>query len=117
MSRGKLLCIDQPPRLKARFGNGFKLTLIPTRGNDSIAGKILEKYPSIRMESGHGRSLHFLIPSSIEEKEHKQELKISDVIKDVIELKKAMKIEEWKLQQCSIEEVFLNLINEDEILE
>mmetsp|Transcript_17366 Transcript_17366/g.24128 ORF Transcript_17366/g.24128 Transcript_17366/m.24128 type:complete len:436 (-) Transcript_17366:25-1332(-) len=115
MSRGKLLCIDQPARLKSRFGKGFKLSVMPTGSELDITQFFTTKYPSMQFEaeSTTTKSLQFLIPAL----EEKTQVNMSDVIKDVIALNKEGKIEEWVLKQCSIEEVFLNLIHEDEILE
>ena len=75
----------------------------------------MRRYPSIQQQSCVGRKTVFLIPSSDEET--KEPVKVPQVLADLLELKLQGKVEDWAMQQCSIEEVFLNLIQEDELLD
>ena len=124
MSQGKLLCIDRPKYLKSRYGKGFRLSVTPSRHEPEKAQEYLtKKYPSMTLESSFARSFVYVIPSDPKpstEKIEKQEdavkeVKISEVIQDMVVLKNKQLVEDWTLNQCSIEEVFLNLIQEDEV--
>ena len=119
MSQGRLLCIDQPNYLKSRYGKGFKLSVTPTTGNaDKVKQTLLDKYPSIHHESTFACTLRFLLDSNTDddkERKEKKDLAITDIMEDLIAIKKQGLVADWTISQCSLEEVFLNLIQEDEI--
>ena len=116
MSRGRLLCIDKPHHLKFRFGKGIKLSVTASAHNtENVQQHLIQRYPSIQLQSCVGRKAVFLVPSSDEET--KEPTKVPQVMADLLELKLLGKVEDWAMQQCSIEEVFLNLIQEDELLD
>lgn len=120
MSEGKLICIDKPSHLRSRFARGFKLSMTPIPDSPDDPQEILmKKYPSIIIEQPFANTIRMVLDFQHGHYENEHEdnarVKITCVMKDLIEMKKQKMIADWTLSQCSLEEVFMNLLHEPDI--
>ncbi|GAM27254.1 hypothetical protein SAMD00019534_104290 [Acytostelium subglobosum LB1] len=108
VASGRLQCIGSPLYLKNRFGNGFKLEVVPVADQyrESIVHTVMSTYPTAITEEAVGQELIFLIP--------KQE-DIGRIFEVIANNKVQMGVKEWGVSQTSLEEIFMKMV-ENEIV-
>lgn len=107
MSRGRLRCIGPQQHLKRRYGSGYTLKISYSQHNEEKALQFIEKLlPTSMIQEQFLGSCRFQIPGS--------DLKISIVFEQMEKNKKRAGIDDWSLSQTSLDEVFLNIVADDE---
>ncbi|KAG0232000.1 hypothetical protein BGW42_008511 [Actinomortierella wolfii] len=109
MAKGTLRCIGNQVRLKELYGRGFKIifTARPERHAEASAfvQSLLPQETAVKLDSF----------ASVESWEFEPQPGLIQTIFQEMEANKAaVGIEDWGLSQCSLEEVFLKIIADDD---
>lgn len=109
MSRGRLKCLGTPLHLKSKFGEGYRLAINYLPDDEERAMEFVEKhYPDARLKENFAGTCTYQLP--------KQRLCISDLFATMESHKGSNGIIDWSINQTSLEDVFLNVVKEDEEL-
>jgi len=107
MSHGALKCIGPNVRLKNKFGEGYMLKIsFEDQMEKKIIKLIKKKLPTAELSESFSGSMTFRIPS--------KDLVMSSLLKMMIKKKDKFSIYDWGITQSSIQDVFLNIIKNDE---
>ncbi|RIA92292.1 P-loop containing nucleoside triphosphate hydrolase protein [Glomus cerebriforme] len=106
MAQGTLRCIGSLLRLKEVYGKGFKLNFICKPNNVEKATKYIESLLPL-----NAKKLDSFTTSVSYEFESQPGL-IARLFKEIEQHKKVNGIDDWSLNQTSLEEVFLRIIGE-----
>jgi len=108
VSRGNLVCIGNQLELKKRYGKGYKLSINPRLDSTEQAkGYIMSLFPSATIDTVSAGTLSFYIPTG--------DVDISALFREMTENKDKHGIVEWGVSQASLEEVFIKVVETDEM--
>jgi len=106
MSHGTLKCIGNNIRLKNKFGEGYSLKINFEPENETkIVEYIKSLLPAAELKEDFPGNFTYSIPSS--------QLVMSNVISSLL-ADKDIGIKDWGLSQTTLEDVFLNIVKNDE---
>jgi ABC-type multidrug transport system ATPase subunit len=108
MAKGTLRCVGTPLHLKKKYGNGFMLTVYFKRTIKEIPS--LEELESIignfrKIDDGFKGHRAYEIDNNSP---------LFSIIEYIEQNKEKLSIEDWGIAQTSLEEVFLNIIKDDD---
>lgn len=129
MAKGVLRVVGSPLHLKRKYGSGFKLTLSFTKDNDRKA--LEEKLGEDKLMSREAATKYVeekILPSENWSKINQSgvygnamyefndvgEGTISRVLEEMEKMKDVLGVEDWGISQTSLEEVFLNIVKDED---
>eukprot|EP01133_Synstelium_polycarpum_P018808 gene18808-22503_t len=107
VASGRLQCVGSPMYLKNRFGNGFKLTIVPVAESYhySMNEMVANHFPESQTQEPINNELSYLIPKGSD---------ISTIFETMTRRKEELGIKEWGISQTSLEEVFMKMVESEE---
>jgi len=106
MSLGSLKCIGTALYLKNKFGAGYKLSAHVSSGFEEEYKKwVQSKFTQAELDPSAG-TIDFVIPAA--------DMDVSYVFSVMKKNKDALGVQEWAINQMSLEEVFLKMVAHDE---
>ncbi|EFA80037.1 ABC transporter A family protein [Heterostelium album PN500] len=107
IASGRLQCVGSPIYLKNRYGNGFKLQIVPLNEGfrSSLIKFVLDNYPMAMQQESVSDELIFLIPKDSD---------ISTIFDIISKNKHELGIKEWGVSQTSLEEIFMKMVEREE---
>jgi ABC-type multidrug transport system ATPase subunit len=127
MSQGVLRCVGTPLHLKRRYGRGFKLTITFKKGcpeatNLESRNIALENIESLLPkgqyklleQGGVMGSVTYEFDDHADAKDTKSGGTISNLLEKMESIKEKLNIEDWGISQTSLEEVFLNIVKDED---
>jgi ABC-type multidrug transport system ATPase subunit len=128
MSKGVLRCLGTSMHLKQRYGRGFKLTISFYKASDRLAINQARKQQSMFDPLQVSILVESLLPRGKWQKldqggvqgtltyEFEDSIDRLALLMDEIEkYKEEWGIEDWGISQTSLEEVFLNIVKEEDV--
>ncbi len=114
MSKGQLKCIGTSMHLKNKFGSGYRLSVnYATKDEEQVEGYIREITGNrCVINSRFAGNLVFDLPKSMF-----AESSISNFMTKLEDGKQQVGINDWAFAQTTLEDVFMNIIREDEGVE
>eukprot|EP01104_Vermistella_antarctica_P009347 TRINITY_DN2398_c0_g1_i1.p1 TRINITY_DN2398_c0_g1~~TRINITY_DN2398_c0_g1_i1.p1 ORF type:complete len:959 (-),score=230.66 TRINITY_DN2398_c0_g1_i1:64-2940(-) len=109
VSRGRLMCVGTPLSLKARFGEGYRLTVVTSDASEAqnASRNLIEGlWPSCSVESTFGTSRTYRLPRAGQN--------LGVFLAQFKERRESCGVVEWGINQTTLEEVFLNCVYRDE---
>ncbi|KAF2072722.1 hypothetical protein CYY_005963 [Polysphondylium violaceum] len=109
VASGRLQCVGSPIHLKTKFGSGFRIDIssFNTQNNDYIIKTITATVPEAQLqESINDEEISFLVPKTAD---------ISRLF-DLFAQKEQIGIKDWGISQSSLEEVFMKIVETEEIV-
>lgn len=107
MCRGRLKCIGPSFHLKHKFGGSYRLKITFKPGSlDMVRAAVKELVPSATEFSTFGEYVIYEIEP--------KNLKVVQLFKNMEDNKEKFNIVDWGLNQTTIEDVFLNIVDKDE---
>jgi len=107
MSRGALKCLGANVRLKNKFGEGYTLKInFDVEDEELATGYIKKILPQAVLIETFPGNYSYGIPS--------KDFVISKFLKKMIKKKDKYKIYDWGITQSSLQDVFLNIVKNDE---
>lgn len=105
MTAGKLVCEGTQLELKRKYGRGYKLSIsaLPSRLIEADT-YIRSKYPSASADVVAGGVINYYVK--------KEDVNMGTIFGDMKREKKENGIAEWSISQTSLEEVFLEALEE-----
>ncbi|EFA80034.1 ABC transporter A family protein [Heterostelium album PN500] len=107
IASGRLQCVGSPIYLKNRYGNGFKLQIVPLNEGfrSSLIKFVLDNYPMAMQQESVSDELIFLIPKDSD---------ISTIFDIISKNKHELGIKEWGVSQTSLEDIFMKMVEREE---
>ena len=102
MALGELRCIGSIQHLKNRFGQGYLLDVntLPTR-LCAVRDFVMRTFPQSKMAECHGGRVKFRIPKNV--------MSLAAIFKIMEQHKKALDIEDYSINQATLEQIFLSI--------
>ncbi|KAF2070006.1 hypothetical protein CYY_008676 [Polysphondylium violaceum] len=110
VASGKLQCVGSPIHLKTKFGSGFRIDISSSdiQNNQVIIDRVSSTVPqAVLQESINGEEIVFLVPKQAD---------ISRLLDLFDNEKKQIGIKDWGISQSSLEEVFMKIVEAEEIV-
>jgi len=108
ISRGALKCIGTNARLKSKFGAGYTFKINFEPKNEEQATAFMKKV----LPQGH---LEESFPGNFTYRVDANDFVMSKTLQMVLENKDAFGIRDWGITQTTLEDVFLNIVKNDEV--
>jgi ABC-type multidrug transport system ATPase subunit len=114
MSQGKLKCIGTSMHLKNKFGSGYRLSVNYVHQNEEQVDQFIHKLcnDDCVINSRFAGNMVYDLPKSIF-----VDISISDFMAELENGKANVGINDWTFAQSTLEDVFMNIIREDEGVE
>jgi len=107
MSAGELKCIGHPNDLKDRLGNGYSLSMTAEHGHEEVAIAFVQKVlPSAELVSEIAGHYKFAVPN--------EDVILSKLLGEMERGKVAAHIDDYGIEQTTLEDVFMRFIDHDE---
>eukprot|EP01133_Synstelium_polycarpum_P003606 gene3606-4130_t len=108
VAAGRLQCVGSPIYLKNRYGNGFKLDVVLNDNSTSqvIHDTVLGHFPTALPQEPVNDEICYLIPKGSD---------ISIIFDEIARNKEAWGIKEWGVSQTSLEEIFMKMVEREEV--
>jgi len=107
MSHGRLKCLGSNVRLKNRFGQGYTLRVnFDIEDEELVTGFIKKILPTSELVESFPGNYSYGIPT--------KDLIMSELLSTMLEQKEKNKIKDWGISQTTLEDVFLNIVKNDE---
>jgi len=109
VASGRLQCVGSPIHLKTKFGSGFRVDIssMNNQNNQNIIDIVRSNVPEAQLqESISDDEISFLIPKHAD---------ISRLL-DLFAQKEQIGIKDWGISQSSLEEVFMKIVEAEEIV-
>ena len=108
MANGTMKCIGNQQHLKSKYGAGYSLTITARTFAHlaEIQRWVKSLYPHATLDSNYGTNLNYLIAA--------EQMNISDLFNRMRLYKDTYGIQEWGINQTSLEEVFLKIVRATE---
>jgi ABC-2 type transport system ATP-binding protein len=107
INRGQIVAVDTPANLSQQLGHGSRVRLT-VKGPESDVAAALEKIPQVKEVAGEGEGRYLVVAGN------DQDLR-PQLARVVVE--RGWELLELKAQEFTLEEVFLNLVTEEEATE
>jgi len=110
ISRGTMKCLGSNIRLKNKFGAGysFKINFNPEKAD--LAKEFVKKIlPTAELQES--------FPGNFTYRIHRQDFVMSSTLQQVLSCKDEYGIRDWGISQTTLEDVFLNIVKNDESTE
>eukprot|EP01029_Cantina_marsupialis_P017816 TRINITY_DN4016_c0_g1_i1.p1 TRINITY_DN4016_c0_g1~~TRINITY_DN4016_c0_g1_i1.p1 ORF type:complete len:136 (+),score=45.64 TRINITY_DN4016_c0_g1_i1:49-408(+) len=107
MALGSMRCVGTNMHLKHKFGQGLHLKVNLKHGasDDRLCEYLQTVSEQSKMVYSFGNGRTFMIPSDV---------KISKLYRELDHLAKSLDIDEWAINQASLEEVFVRIAKDSE---
>ncbi|CAH0718885.1 unnamed protein product, partial [Brenthis ino] len=115
---GRLVAVAPLDDCLRRFGGGYVVACRTARGRASAAwARVARAAPAAALRVLHHAALHFLLPAHATVDGKEIETNLSDVFRLLAELQMSCDIEDYTVNQSSLEQMFLNFTERTSILE
>jgi hypothetical protein len=106
MISGKMNCLGSSQHLKSKFGSGYQVEVRGERDcSDETLRLLQELLPSLQVEERHGIFLRIKTSNEID---------LARVFDFFESNKERLKIFDYSVSQCSLEQIFINFAKEQE---
>lgn len=106
-TRGQLRTSGNPEELRLRLGSGYRISAsVPESKVPEFHDMVMGLSGECRVETALGGNLNYSIPKSVA---------LSSIFNTVAAHKEKIGIRDWGISQSSLEDVFLNVVAQDEL--